>query len=58
MQIRDYHDDKDHSQKAHLDRFGPHCIKGTKGCDFVWGDLKLQENEFIVDGTGLNDFGK
>jgi nicotinamidase-related amidase/thiamine kinase-like enzyme len=56
IHIRDYHDDKDSHQKAHLERFGPHCIKGSKGSAFVWGDFQLQENEFIVDGTGLNDF--
>ncbi|MFO1525153.1 MAG: dual specificity protein phosphatase family protein [Turneriella sp.] len=59
IHIRDWHDDRDPEQAAHLRQFGSHCIKGSEGADFVFGkQIKAGRSHIIVDASGLNDFYK
>ncbi|XDD49847.1 dual specificity protein phosphatase family protein [Leptospira sp. WS92.C1] len=58
IHIRDWHDPVQDSQKEHLQQFGPHCIKDTKGAEFVfesWIQGK-QDRHQIINASGLNDF--
>ncbi|PJZ58733.1 dual specificity protein phosphatase family protein [Leptospira barantonii] len=58
VHIRDWHDLTDSSQKEHLSQFGSHCIKNTKGAEFVfesWIGNQKDRHE-IVNASGLNDF--
>ncbi|TGK16636.1 dual specificity protein phosphatase family protein [Leptospira kmetyi] len=58
VHIRDWHDLSDSSQKEHLAQFGSHCIKNTKGAEFVfesWIGNQKDRHE-IVNASGLNDF--
>lgn len=58
VHIRDWHDPEAAAQAAHLDQFGRHCLRDTRGARFV---LDLDDHtedrpsEHIVDATGLND---
>lgn len=58
VHIRDWHDAGDPLQKEHLRQFGNHCIKNTKGAEFVFepwiADRKRVHR--IVNASGLNDF--
>lgn len=56
INIRDWHDESDQNQVAHLQQFGKHCIQNTKGAEFVFEDLRIKEKEVIVNASGLNDF--
>ncbi|PJZ51767.1 dual specificity protein phosphatase family protein [Leptospira adleri] len=61
VHIRDWHDASDSSQKDHLRQFGSHCIKDTKGAEFVfesWLQEEQKKRHRIVDASGLNDFVK
>src|SRR5436190_22740087 len=35
VHIRDWHDAADPAQAHHLAHFGPHCLKGTRGAEYV-----------------------
>ena len=54
VHIRDWHDSGDPAQAQHLEHFGPHCLRGTKGAEFVapMGGPRAE----IVNSTALNDF--
>ncbi len=57
--IRDWHDPADERQQDHLERFGGHCIVGTRGSEFVLGlvdEKRLAPNEQVLDSLSLNDF--
>ncbi len=55
--IRDWHDPENPDEKAHLERFSPHCLKGTPGAEFVFGPVVDQDRPHtIIDSGGLNDF--
>ncbi|TGN01321.1 dual specificity protein phosphatase family protein [Leptospira yasudae] len=58
IHIRDWHDLSDSIQKEHLAQFGSHCIKNTKGAEFVFEPWIQNENDrhHIVNASGLNDF--
>ncbi|MCB1326367.1 MAG: isochorismatase family protein [Spirochaetales bacterium] len=57
VHIRDWHDGSDPRQAAHLKQFGPHCLKGTPGADFVFRSLmRSDRSDEIVNASGLNDF--
>lgn len=59
IHIRDWHDECDAEQAAHLTQFGAHCLKGSEGADFVFNkQIKPDRQHFIVDASGLNDFYK
>ncbi|EPG64800.1 cyclin-dependent kinase inhibitor 3 [Leptospira wolffii serovar Khorat str. Khorat-H2] len=60
VHIRDWHDPKDEDQSEHLSQFGPHCIQGTHGADFVFQNLSLRlpRETRLVNASGLNDFHK
>lgn len=47
VHVRDWHDYADPLQKQELEKFGPHCMAGTKGAEFIW------EKEGIL-GSGAN----
>lgn len=58
IHIRDWHDAKIKSQEDHLTQFGNHCLKDTKGAEFVFQKW-TEENPnraVVVDASGLNDF--
>ncbi|TGN19437.1 isochorismatase family protein [Leptospira idonii] len=58
VHIRDWHDPDAESQKDHLQQFGDHCLKHTKGAEFVFESLiqKYPDRHSLVDASGLNDF--
>lgn len=59
IHVRDWHDPADPRQKDHLQTFGPHCLKGERGAEFVGpiqDGLSARTNERVVDAIGLNDF--
>ena len=57
INIRDWHDINDPSQKAHLEQFGEHCIQNTSGAEFVFKQCQKSSTiNHIVDASGLNDF--
>ncbi|MFO1472337.1 MAG: isochorismatase [Turneriella sp.] len=59
IHVRDWHDEGDAEQAAHLAQFGVHCLKGSEGADFVFNkQIKPGRQHFIVDASGLNDFYK
>src|SRR3974377_558186 len=54
IHIRDWHDPDDPGQREHLERFGAHCIKGTRGAQLVLGMGEHPPevaNERIVDSV-------
>lgn len=57
IHIRDLHDPDDPTQADHLHHFGPHCLKGTRGADFVFElpNPALRATS-VVSSTTLNDF--
>lgn len=58
IHIRDWHDPKSKAQEDHLLQFGEHCLKDTKGAEFVFQNW-IEENPnraTIVNASGLNDF--
>lgn len=56
VHVRDWHDPDSPAQRAHLQTFGPHCLRGTPGAAFVFDQGEgLAPNERIVDASGLND---
>jgi len=59
VHIRDWHDPDDPRQQAELDFFGPHCIMGTPGAQFVDAVEAFSRDRgrsAVVDATGINDF--
>lgn len=58
VHIRDHHDAQDPSQRAHLARFGDHCLRGSRGAELVAGveALVARPSVRLVDAIGLNDF--
>ncbi len=56
IHIRDWHDAEDKTQTSHLEQFGTHCIKNTKGAEFVFQEHISNENHHIINASGLNDF--
>ena len=59
IHIRDWHDPADPRQQAHLRRFGPHCLRGTRGAAFAFDAedaASRAPNEHIVNAIDLNDF--
>jgi len=53
IHIRDWHDPSENSQASHLKEFGKHCIRNSKGADFVF---PCNGKEIVIDSVGLNDF--
>lgn len=58
IHIRDWHDADAIEQKDHLLQFGPHCIRDTKGAEFVFQSWINEDptRHQIVNASGLNDF--
>jgi nicotinamidase-related amidase len=60
LHLRDYHDNTDLSQRAELDYFGNHCIRGTHGVKFVepMDDLITKNLAFnlAVNSNSINSF--
>jgi protein-tyrosine phosphatase/nicotinamidase-related amidase len=55
--IRDWHNPEDPKQKEHLLQFGNHCIKDTKGAEFIFSDkINSSRKTEIINASGLNDF--
>lgn len=58
IHIRDWHDPNSKTQEDHLLQFGYHCLKDTKGAEFVfqkWIESDPKRAK-IVNASGLNDF--
>ncbi len=55
IHIRDWHDASDPIQAKHLEQFGPHCISGSIGADFIFPTTG-KAKQTVVDSTTLNDF--
>ncbi|WP_411824757.1 isochorismatase family protein [Leptospira sp. 'Mane'] len=58
IHIRDWHDANSPNQKDHLHQFGDHCLKNTKGAEFVFQPWisNFSDRHEIVNASGLNDF--
>lgn len=56
INIRDWHDPKDPSQKKHLEQFGEHCIHDTFGAQFVFEGVRDPKKDTVISSIGLNDF--
>jgi protein-tyrosine phosphatase len=57
IHIRDWHDAADPKQQDHLRQFGMHCLKNTRGADFIFSNyIKQDRNATIINSLGLNDF--
>jgi nicotinamidase-related amidase len=57
IHVRDWHDPGDPATRAHLDHFGPHCLRGTVGAQFVDPLVPLVEaGGTLVDSAVLSDF--
>jgi len=56
IHIRDLHDDNEPSPNDYLRQFGPHCIKGTKGADFVFQIPDDKRPVSIINSAHLNEF--
>jgi protein-tyrosine phosphatase/nicotinamidase-related amidase len=57
IHIRDWHDAQDAQQRAHLERFGPHCLADSEGAAFAFPtDAAARASAVIVDSITLNDF--
>eukprot|EP00033_Pygsuia_biforma_P001755 GCRY01001965.1.p1 GENE.GCRY01001965.1~~GCRY01001965.1.p1 ORF type:complete len:239 (+),score=25.90 GCRY01001965.1:224-940(+) len=60
IHVRDWHDMHAPEQRQHMNTFGPHCLGGTRGSEFLCGissdKNKLRKNEYIINGITLNDF--
>ena len=56
INIRDWHDLNDLSQTEHLKQFGEHCIKNSRGAEFVFEQFRNTNEEKIINASGLNDF--
>ncbi|BDA80076.1 hypothetical protein LPTSP3_g30060 [Leptospira kobayashii] len=58
IHIRDWHDSDSPTQKDHLQQFGDHCLKNTKGAEFVFEPWiqNFSDRHSIVNASGLNDF--
>ncbi|MBI2923973.1 MAG: isochorismatase family protein [Planctomycetes bacterium] len=59
VHVRDWHDAADPAQAHHLAHFGPHCLRGTKGAEFVEpleGLKGAGVRTVTVNSTVLNDF--
>ncbi len=58
IHIRDWHSITDPKQQSHLQQFGPHCLAGSDGAQFVFGDIDEQNKNLlgVIESTTLNDF--
>lgn len=59
VHIRDWHDPADPAQAHHLAHFGTHCLKGTRGAEYVQPLDELATGKvrtLTVNSTVLNDF--
>jgi nicotinamidase-related amidase len=57
IHVRDWHDPEDKAQRAHLEQFGAHCVRGTRGAEFVFSTDGVAQDRFdVVDATTLSNF--
>ncbi|MFO7561194.1 MAG: dual specificity protein phosphatase family protein [Enhygromyxa sp.] len=57
VHIRDWHDPDQVDQRSHLALFGQHCIRGSAGARFVFGEPEGHGKEVaVIDSITLNDF--
>ncbi len=57
VHIRDWHSPQAPDQAEHLRQFGPHCLQGTRGAEFVFQPaVRAGHPDHVVDASGLNDF--
>lgn len=57
IHIRDWHDPCDPAQAAHLAHFGSHCVEGTDGATFAFGEPDGGgKKPVIINSPTLNDF--
>lgn len=56
--MRDWHDQGDDRQQAHLKQFGAHCVRDTPGAAFVFrlDDVAPGKHLRLVDAIGLSNF--
>jgi nicotinamidase-related amidase len=57
IHIRDWHDPQEPATRAHLDHFGPHCVRGSEGARFVPPlERTLGQAARVVESAILSDF--
>jgi len=58
VHIRDWHDPEDAATRTHLEHFGSHCVRGTKGAEFVAPLAPVvAAGGLVVDSAVVSDFG-
>ena len=57
VHIRDWHDPEDPATRTHLEHFGSHCVRGTRGAEFIVPLAPiLNAGGLVVDSEVLSDF--
>src|SRR5262249_10233988 len=57
VHIRDWHDPEDPATRTHLEHFGSHCVRGTRGAEFVVPLAPVVDaGGLVVDSEVLSDF--
>jgi nicotinamidase-related amidase len=57
IHVRDWHNPEDTTQRGHLEQFGPHCLRGSRGAEFVFSTEEVAADRFdVVDATTLSNF--
>jgi len=57
VHIRDWHDPEDPATRTHFEQFGSHCVRGTRGAEFVVPFAPiLSAGGRVVDSEVLSDF--
>jgi nicotinamidase-related amidase len=57
VHIRDWHDPEDAATRTHLEYFGQHCVRGTRGAEFVVPlSPVIEAGGLVVDSEVLSDF--
>jgi nicotinamidase-related amidase len=57
VHIRDWHDPEDAATRIHLEHFGRHCVRGTRGAEFVVPLAPaVHAGGLVVDSEVLSDF--
>ena len=57
IHVRDWHDPTQPDQRAHLAQFGEHCVRGSEGARFAFGEPAGHGKDVAsIDSVTLNDF--
>ena len=55
IHIRDTHDESEFQGTKYLQKYGPHCVRGTSGVDFISGLIDEERPVSIIDSAHMVD---